>query len=180
VTVAPIPPQGLSSSPLLNDTRVFYQVLKHPAPLAGMAFPKGKPWAALQAAGFTSVVCLTDQIPPYNPDPLRVLYSGAFRDLYGGLQPRDPVREAEMLSEVVGEIRRELSAGRGVVIHCQGGTGRTGTVIACTLHSMGLPREEVLKYMELVNRSRQKSPDWHGWPESAWQGQQVERFSSKN
>jgi hypothetical protein len=177
MTITPIAPKALSAPPL-NKTRSFYQVLGRPAPFAGMEFPEGSPWDALQAAGFTSVVCLTDEEPRYDPAPLRVLYSAAFTDQVGGRPPRDAQREADMLSAAVDKIRRELVAGRGVVVHCAGGTGRTGTVIACTLHLMGLPREEVLKYMERVNRSRQKYPGWRGWPESTWQRQQVERFSS--
>jgi len=84
------------------------------------------------------------------------------------------MREAEMLAEAVGRVCEQLSAGRGVVVHCQGGTGRTGIVIACTLRAMGLATEAVLDYMESVNRSRRKLPP-HGWPKSSWQKQQVVR-----
>ena len=179
MTITPIPPKPLSASPLLNSTQSFYQVLSDPAPLAGMAYPKGEPWPALQAAGFTSVVCLTDDVPRYDPAPLRVLYSAAFCDLAGERQPVNPMREADMLSQAVGKVRSELMAGRGVVVHCEGGTGRTGTVIACTLRAMGLPHEALLVYMESVNRSRRKYPGWRGWPESPWQAQQVERFRAE-
>src|SRR5450759_1495101 len=129
MVITPIPPQALLSSPFLNDTRSFYQVLKLPAPLAGMAYPKGIPWMDLQAAGFASVVCLTDSNPLYDPAPLRVLFSTVFCDLAGGRQPLNPEREADMLLHVVDKIGSELMASRGVVVHCHGGTGRTGTVI---------------------------------------------------
>jgi hypothetical protein len=175
--ITPIAPQALPASRLLNSTRSFYQVLTVPAPLAGMEYPKeGWPWIDLQAAGFTSVVCLTDSSPRYDPAPLRVLYSAAFEDLWGGSQPSDPAREGDMLFEAVGRVCTELMAGRGVVVHCQGGTGRTGTVIACTLRAMGVPNETILKCMDSINRSRNKNP---GWPESTWQKQQVERFDRR-
>jgi hypothetical protein len=176
--ITPITPQALPASPLLSSTRSFYQVLSQPAPLAGMRYPEEKfwPWHDLQAAGFTSVVCLTHSSPRYDPAPLRVLYSAAFDDLWGGSQPSDLAREADMLFQVVGRICNELMAGRGVVVHCQGGTGRTGTVIACTLRAMDVPNETILEYMDLVNRSRNKYP---GWPESPWQKQQVERFDRR-
>jgi protein-tyrosine phosphatase len=57
-----------------------------------------------------------------------------------------------------------------------GGTGRTGTVIACTLAALGTPENEVLKYMASVNSARRKSP---GWPESEWQQLQVADFVVK-
>jgi hypothetical protein len=182
--ITPIAPQALPASPLLNTARSFYQVLTQPAPLAGMRYPEERswPWVDLQAAGFTSVVCLTESSPSYDPAPLRVLYSAAFRDLVGGIQPSDPVREADMLFQAVSRICTELMAGRGVVVHYRGATGRTGTVIACALRAMGVPNETILKYMDLVNRSRCKYPGWRGrrgWPESTWQKQQVERFDRR-
>jgi hypothetical protein len=178
--VTPIAPQALPASPLLNGTRSFYQVLTMPAPLAGMEYPKENwPWIDLQAAGFTSVVCLTDSSPRYDPAPLRILCSAYFQDLAGGRPPSDPAREADILFQAVDRICTELTAGRGVVVHCQGGTGRTGTVLACTLRAMGVSNKTILKYMESVNRSRNKYSGWHGWPESPWQKQQVERFNRR-
>jgi len=177
--IKPTPPQALLASPPLNDTRSFYQVLQHPAPLAGMAYPRGTPWVDIQSAGFTSVVCLTDDTPRYDPAPLRVLFSGAFRDLAGGCQPPAPEREANLLLQVVDKVCGELTAGRGVVVHCHGGTGRTGTVIACTLRAMGVPKDTLLKYMDSINHSRHKYPGWSGWPESTWQRQQVDRLDPR-
>jgi hypothetical protein len=179
MSITPIPPQALLASPLLNNTRSFYQVLKLPAPLAGMEYPKGTPWVDLRAAGFASVVCLTDSIPSYDPAPLRVLFSAAFRDLAGGCQPLNPEREADMLLQVVDKVCSELMASRGVVVHCQGGTGRTGTVIACTLRAMGVPKDTLLRYMDSINQSRNKYHGWRGWPESTWQRQQVDRFHQR-
>jgi len=174
--IEPIPPRPLSASPFLNNTRTFYQVLELPAPLAGMAYPSGTPWVDLQAAGIGSVVCLTHSSPVYNPSPLRVLFAGAFRDLVGGVRPVNPEREADLLLQVVDKVCTELIAGRGVVVHCRGGTGRTGTVIACTLRAMGLPKDAVLQYMNTINQSRTDYRGWEGWPESPWQQQQVDQF----
>lgn len=177
MSVAPIPPEALRSVPGLDTPQRFYQVLRSPAPLAGMSVPDRPSWKAVAAAGFESIVCLTNNTPPYDPSPLRVLRALKFKDLVGGTQPENPQREADMLREVVEVVVDELRAGRGVVVHCAGGTGRTGTVIACALAALGLPEADVMKYMGAVNAARRKSP---GWPESEWQKSQVAPFVVKN
>src|SRR5262249_13593917 len=146
------------------------------APLAGMPFPERLSWKAIAAAGFESVVCLTNDTAPYDPSPLRVLRAVKFKDLIGGNRPDNPQREAQKLRDVVQLIVGEVRAGRGVVVHCAGWTGRTGTVIACALAALGLPEGEVLKYMSTVNAARGRS---HGWPESDWQEKQVASFVPK-
>ena len=176
VTVEPIPPTALSV-PGLDTQRAFYRVLQRPAPLAGMPFPYRPSWTAIAAAGFESIVCLTDKAAPYDPSPLRVLKALAFEDLVGGRRPRDPQREAGMLREVVRAVVEELRAGRGVVVHCAGGTGRTGTVIACVLATLGMSEAEVMQYMNTVNAARGLD---HGWPESDWQRSQVAGFAPKH
>ncbi len=130
----------------LDSPSEFYWVLQKPAPLAGMAFPQGNPWKFLASVGFKSVVCLTDNTLPYDPSPLEVLRSLRFKDLYGNRYPNDPTREADALRDVVKAIVNDLHSRRGVAVHCAGGTGRTGTVIACTLRVLGVSTDEVLKY----------------------------------
>lgn len=177
MSVEPIPPEALRSVAGLDIPQRFYQVLRAPAPFAGMSFPSRPAWKSVAAAGFESIVCLTDNTSPYDPSPLRVLRALKFKDLVGGARPEDPQREAAMLRDVVQGIVAELRSGRGVVVHCAGGTGRTGTVIACALAALGMPEDEVLKYMASVNTARRKSP---GWPESEWQQRQVADFVVKN
>jgi hypothetical protein len=177
MSVAPIAPEALRSAPGLDTPSRFYQVLRSPAPLAGMSFPNGPPWKAVAAAGFESIVCLTNNTLPYDPSPLRVLRAMKFKDLAGETWPDDPQHETDMLRDVVQDVVAELRAGSGVVVHCAGGTGRTGTVIACALAALGMPEADVLKYMATVNVARGKSP---GWPESDWQKGQVAAFVPKN
>ena len=160
----------------LDTPRRFYRVLDVPAPLAGMSFPDRPPWTAVAAAGFQSIACLTNDVSPYDPSPLRVLRARKFEDLVGGRQPRDPQREADLLRETVQAVVDELRAGKGVVVHCRGGTGRTGTVIACVLVTLGMSEADVMKYMSTVNEARGMS---HGWPESDWQKHQVAGFIPK-
>jgi len=150
MSVEPIPPEALRSVPGLDTPQRFYQVLRAPGPLAGMSFPNGPPWKSIASAGFESIVCLTDNTPPYDPSPLRVLRALKFKDLVRGAHPDNPQCEAAMLRDVVQAVVDELRSGRGVVVHCAGGTGRTGTVIACTLAALGMPQDEVFKYMALL------------------------------
>src|SRR3972149_235023 len=95
MSVAPILPEALRSVPGLDPPQRFYRVLRSPAPLAGMAFPDGPSWKDVAAAGFESIVCLTDNVPPYDPSPLRVLRALKFKDLVGGNRPDNPRREAD-------------------------------------------------------------------------------------
>jgi protein-tyrosine phosphatase len=178
MSVEPIPPEALRSVQGLDTPQRFYQVLRSPASLAGMAFPDWPSWKDVAAAGFESIVCLmAEDVPPYNPSPLRVLRARKFKDLVGGRHPDDPRGEADMLRDVVQAVVDELRAGRGIVVHCAGGTGRTGTVIAGALAALGMPEADVLNYMCTVNAARHKSP---GWPESDWQKRQVAGFVLKN
>src|SRR5262245_34030262 len=92
--VALLPPEALRCVDGLETPQRFYQVLRSPAPLAGMPFPQEPRWKAIADAGFESVVCLTDDAAPYDPSPLRVLHARRFKDLLGGRQPDNPQREA--------------------------------------------------------------------------------------
>lgn len=157
----------------LATPREFYWVLEQPASLAGMAYPSSSPWQTLASEGFKSVVCLTDTTARYDPNPLEVLRAAKFKDLYGGTYPGEPEREQSALRDIVTAVKSEILLGKGVVVHCAGGTGRTGTVIACTLRAFGLPLPDVLDYMKRLNTARSKQ---HGWPESEWQLQQVKQW----
>ena len=151
----------------------FYWVLERPAPLAGMAYPRSSPWQTLANEGFESVVCLTDGATRYDPRPLKVLRAITFKELYGGAHPDDAEAEQTALRDIVAAVRSELILGKGVVVHCVAGTGRTGTVIACTLRALGLSLPDVLDYMTRLNVARDRQA---GWPESEWQLQQVRRW----
>jgi rhodanese/phosphatase family protein len=153
----------------------FYWVLQQPAPLAGMSYPSPRtPWQDLAAAGFRHVVCLTGAGPGYEPAPLIISHSTNLQDLYGGGSPRQPEEEETLVAEAALAVVRRLQAGDGVVIHCAGGTGRTGTVMGCVLRVFGASAMEVITYLDQLHRARGKS----GWPESVWQAQVVQRFAA--
>jgi protein-tyrosine phosphatase len=153
--------------------REFYWVLKDPAPLAGMPYPTAQtPWRNINAEGFKYIVCLTEDVPGYDPQPLKLLHTVELEDLFHGRPPQNPVREERLIRTAVEAIAGKLAAGEGVVVHCAGGTGRTGTVIGCLLRLQGFSYAEVLGYLDSLNKARAKA----GWPESKWQAQLMHSY----
>ncbi len=157
----------------LQIPRQLYLVLKEPAPLAGMAYPAmGMPWHQLFNAGLSNVVCLCGELVEYDPAPLRVLQAVEMEDLHHGNEPEFPAKEEKLVRAAVDAINNRLSMGEGVAVHCVGGTGRTGIVIGCVLRSMGYPADDIIRYLDELNRSRGK----RGWPEAPWQAEMIRRF----
>jgi hypothetical protein len=141
-----------------------------------MAYPDGMSWQALHKLGYRHVVCLTQNKPGYDPAPLSILYAEHLQDLVGGVLPQRPDHEERCIREAVARILPSLRDGEGVAVHCAGGTGRTGTVVACVLKALGLEPSLVLNQMNTVNAARTKYPGWKGWPESPWQRALFDRF----
>jgi hypothetical protein len=153
----------------------FYWVLQYPAPLAGMPYPSPRtPWQDLAAAGFRHVICLEGDGPAYDPSALIMSHRTHLQDLYGGSIPRHPDQEAMLIREAALAVARRLQTGEGMVVHCAGGTGRTGTVIGCVLRILGFSALQVITYLDHLHQARGRS----GWPESEWQSQVVQRFVS--
>lgn len=94
---------------------------------------------------------------------------GAFEleDLFHGGPPRDAAAELELVRRQVNSVLQRLTAGARVVVHCAGGTGRTGTVLGCVLVRLGHEPERVVEYLGGVHRARGRA----GWPEAEWQAE---------
>jgi hypothetical protein len=134
-----------------------FVVLREPAPLGGMAFPEpGNDWRKLHALGFRKVLRLHPAT--YDPAPL-VAHDIGLEDLYGGRLPIEPAAERERVLEAARLAAEWVAEGEGVVVHCLGGTGRTGTVLACALRNLGLGADDAIRAV------RDHRP---GWPESPW------------
>jgi protein-tyrosine phosphatase len=64
----------------------------------------------------------------------------------------------ERMREILDTIDEALSRGRTVYVHCYGGVGRTGTVIACHLVRPGTPAQDALAS---IAEWRRETPDGH-------------------
>lgn len=154
--------------PELPAPEALYTVLLGPTLLAGMPHPTpATPWTALASVGFRHVVCLTSPVPAYDPAPLGLLHAVGLEDLYGGRAPRNSERELREIRLASDVVLRALQRGEGVIVHCEGGTGRTGTVIGLVLRGLGHSACEIVGYLDAVHRARGKA----GWPESSWQAE---------
>ncbi len=151
----------------------FYPVLASPAALAGMVLPRlpGPDWESLHLAGFRWVLCLCADVPRYDPAPLAHLAKVELTDLIDGGEPEDPEMEERGIHILGNWVYERLCVGEGVVVHCAGGRGRTGTVIGVVLRKFGFSPEEIVDHLVTIHRARGKP----GWPESAWQRGVVER-----
>lgn len=145
-----------------------YWVLASPTPLAGMKYPRSSfPWMSLKAAGFSQVVSLHPG--PYNPAPLTTAFSEHLQDLVGGGPPGNEAQEKQKIKRAVAATLDALRSGQGVVVHCLGGRGRSGTVLGCVLRELGFGPEEAVGFLDRVHKARGKP----GWPESTFQSSLV-------
>jgi hypothetical protein len=140
----------------------FYWVLENPVPLAGMTWPTRVSWATLYEAGFRHVICLS-KMTHYDPKPLQ-WHHVPLQDLVGGGVPTMADEEAKVINAASLAVEG-LRNGEGVVVHCDGGRGRTGTVLGIALVLMGHDPDKVVSYLVELHRLRGRP----GWPESPWQ-----------
>ena len=100
------------------------------------------------------IVCLSSEgeIRSKSPAYFRARSSGTI-----GLATKDfpiedfgvpGVEEREAFRGFVRELAEELHAGKGVLIHCKMGIGRTGTVATCVLIELGLGTADALRAVE--------------------------------
>lgn len=150
----------------------LYCVTLEPAPLFGMPYPSGRlreDWSALFDAGARGVLCLADERPRYDPAPLALIGAVDLQDLVSGGPPRDAVLELGLVREQAELVLTKLARREGVVVHCAGGRGRTGTILGCVLVRLGHEPAEVIAYLDALHQARGRS----GWPESEWQSETV-------
>ena len=174
---APMPDLLMSadmpSIPGLLMPYAFYWLLRRPAPLAGMPYPSARtPWDAIAQAGFAHVLCLNEAPPAYDPSPLRVLHAVELEDLVFGDPPAAPEQEAARIRQAVAIGLDKLQAGEGVIAHCYGGRGRSGTVLGGMLRALGYASADICGHLDRLHKARGKT----GWPEAAWQAEMIARL----
>jgi hypothetical protein len=98
---------------------------------------------------------LTDKYPRYDPAPL-VVDGFMLEDLIGGDAPSDPVEEATIVHQAVSRVLELLSDRRSVMVHCQGGRGRTGTVVGGALVRLGHAPSTVTRWLDELHRGRHR------------------------
>lgn len=156
--------------------QLYWVISGGAAPLAGMRLPSQKtPWKRLHDLGFRKVVCLCSERPAYRPAPLEWLVCTELSDLAEREFPSDPEHDEMAINVIAKAIVAELKKGVGVVVHCAGGRGRTGSVLGAALVRLGFPAEEAITYLDRVHRLRGKA----GWPESPWQSEVVRRVGQR-
>lgn len=146
----------------------LFVLLEAPAPLAGTEFPgPDTDWPALSRRGFRRVVRLHPG--DYDPSPLEV-DEIVLEDLVGGRVPLEPAPELDRVLQAGRLVAERVRRGEGVIVHCLGGVGRTGTVLGCALRELGYSADEA------VAAIRAHRP---GWPESSWQEEIVRGYPSQ-
>jgi hypothetical protein len=156
----------------IDVPKELYWVLESPVPLAGMKYPRaGFPWWSLKAAGLSRIVSLHPG--PYDPAPLTLAFSEHLQDLGGGGPPEDEGNEEIRIRQAVVATVTAWRSRHGVVVHCAGGRGRSGTVLGCVLRELGFSAAEAISFPDRLHKARGKP----GWPESPWQSSLVEGWN---
>lgn len=112
-----------------------------PDQIAAMALPSPRELSRLRRMGITLLVSVTTT--PLNPDDVK---KAGLKYLHlPVMYLRRP--SPEQIQTFIDYTRAELEAGGKVAVHCVGGIGRTGTVIACYLVDQGMVAREAIAYV---------------------------------
>ena len=113
--------------------------------LLGCAYPRRE--AALAALAQQDISVLINLHEKAHP-PAQLMK-------YGLAEVHIPVKDFTapslvQLEQGIAAIRETLAAGQRVAVHCGGGLGRTGTLLACYLVERGLSAEEAIRRVRMV------------------------------
>jgi hypothetical protein len=98
------------------------------------------------STGFRWVICAYSEDPGYNPFPLKFLARIGLTDLSEGSQPDNRDAEFEQISATASQAFLKLNEG-GILVHCVGERGRTGTIIGAILRHCGYGATEVTDFL---------------------------------
>jgi hypothetical protein len=135
--------------------------------------------------GITSVICLMEEDEKDHAGRPFISYAPRFQELSGRAGKvvsweRFPIRDLSIPSktgmcQILDRIDAEQQKGGAVYVHCWGGRGRTGTVVACYLRRrFRLSGEDALTAVQTLTRS--KADLFWPTPEMAVQREFVQRW----
>jgi atypical dual specificity phosphatase len=113
-----------------------------PEQVAACTYPKRvEDLQQLAARGVTLLINLHRR--PHDPDLLQAQGLAERHLPVADFQPPAPVQLAAGLAA----IEKALAAGGKVAVHCRGGLGRTGTLLACYLIRTGMAADDALAHL---------------------------------
>lgn len=125
-----------------------------PDRLAGMGLPRSvDELAALRAQGVRALVSLHEQ-----PLPIAAL------ERCGLTATHIPIADftaptMEQAADAVAAIDRALANGEPVAVHCHGGMGRTGTILACYLVAHGMGAADAIARLRALRPGSIETPE---------------------
>ena len=122
----------------LNRPRLTWVL---PGEIAALPLPSPRDLPRLRRMGVTMLVSVVST--PFRPDDIARARLKYLHLPVMYLQAPHP----EQTRTFIDAVEAELAAGGKVAVHCVGGIGRTGTVIACYLVEQGLSAHEALRFV---------------------------------
>lgn len=148
----------------------------HPGTLLAGEYPGDRQAArararctALVQAGLTFFMDLTEagELLPYAHLLAASAAEHGMRVTHRRLSIRDmAVPTPAHMADILHTLAHALAAGERVYVHCWGGIGRTGTVVACHLIERGLTPEQALAQVQTGWQGMAKHRPWQTSPET--------------
>jgi len=150
---------GAASHPVPSRLEPFaagYAVTGLPARLLGVPFPHPAFFAEEDLSGVRWVACLSSSEPERRyAVPAGIGWLERCR--FGGPESAGPAEWAEF-ARVARAVRARLRAGEGVLVHCDQGLARTGTVVGSVLALEGIAPARAAAAIATVAEAQQ--PGW--------------------